>query len=130
MCELKSCLCDEGVSDVKFTCKDSGWDIADTRVGCHDDGNRNRCLFGLWRVWGKCRSFGEGDWLSPESLFGRGEGWGLTVWSVGGRLAPVTTASLINGGLWRGFDLAGFREWSGLNGWCEACGVAIAKSLA
>lgn len=35
MCELKSCLGNEGVSDVQFTGEDGGGDMADSRV-CSD----------------------------------------------------------------------------------------------
>jgi hypothetical protein len=121
MCELESCLCDEGVSDVKFTCEGRGWDMVDSwSGGGRDVGGRNRGLFRLWLEWGKGWSLGKGDGLSPESLFIWGKGRGLTMFSVGGRLAPVTTASLINRGSGRGFDLAGFWKRCGLNGWSMA----------
>jgi hypothetical protein len=119
MCELKSCLCDEGVSDVKFSCEDSGWDIADARVGGCDGSSRSRFLLRSgWRCKG--RSLGEGDWLSPKALFVWGKRWGLTVWSVGDRLAPGTTASLCGGHVGvrgRCFNLARFRERSGCDDW-------------
>jgi hypothetical protein len=108
MCKLECCLRDEGVSDVKFTCEGSGRDMVDAWGGNNRDvGGRNRYLFRSKLKRGKGWSLGEGDRLSPESLFVWGKRRGLTMCSVGDRLAPGTTASLICRGE-RGFNLAGF----------------------
>lgn len=121
MRKLKSCLCDEGVSDVKFSCEDGGWDMADAGSGGCDDSGRSRNLL-RFRRWHRCkgRSRDKGDRLSPEPLFGGREKWGLTRLSVGGRLAPDTTASLCGGHVRMGgrcFNLAGFRKRGRVNDW-------------
>lgn len=82
MGELKSCLCDEGVSDVQFTGEDGGWDMED-----------------FWSAqrrgldWCKRCSWPESDGVSPEALFLRWEKWRLTWGTVGLRLASRATAS-------------------------------------
>jgi hypothetical protein len=89
MCELESCLGDEGVSDVQFTGEDGGWDMADSRIRW----NRGDGVDDDRRGWCKGCSRLEGDGISPETLFLRWERGRLTGVTVGSRLAPSTTAS-------------------------------------
>lgn len=89
MCELKSCLGNEGVSDVQFTGEDSRRDMADSRVRWNTWNG-----FGKdWRVWYKRCSRLESDRFSPETLFLGWERWRLTGVTVSSRLASRTTAS-------------------------------------
>lgn len=106
MCELKSCLGNEGVSDVQFTGEDGGGDMADSRVwrdkGDMVSGDRGACC--------KRRSRLEDDGFSPEALFLGWERWRLTMVTVGSRLASRTTASSeVKEG--SGFNLKLFRDW-------------------
>jgi len=88
MCELESCLCNEGISDVQFTGEDSGWDMVDSGRA----GRRVRLRGGRGR-WCKCCSRLEGDGFSPETLFLKWERGRLTRVTVSPRLAPRATAS-------------------------------------
>jgi len=88
MCELESCLCNEGISDVQFTGKDCGWDMVDFgRAG------RRGWLYGGCWGWCKCGSRLESDGFSPETLFLEWERGRLTGVTVSPRLAPRATAS-------------------------------------
>lgn len=89
MCELESCLGNEGVSDVQFTGEDGRRDMADSRIR---RGGRNG-VSGDRRAWCKRCSRLESDGFSPEALFLGGERWRLTVITVSSRLASRTTAS-------------------------------------
>jgi len=88
MCELESCLCNEGISDVQFTSKDCRWDM----VNFGRDGRRG-WLYGGRRGWCKCCSRSEGNGFSPETLFLEWERGRLTGITVSPRLAPRATAS-------------------------------------
>ena len=88
MCELESCLCNEGISDVQFTSKDCGWDMVDFgRV------DRRGWPYGMCWRWCKCCSRLESDGFSPETLFLEWERGRLTGVTVSPRLAPRATAS-------------------------------------
>ena len=88
MCELESCLCNEGISDVQFTGKNCGWDMIDfwraQRRGRLSNRGRRGC---------KCCSRLESDGFSPETLFLGWERGRLTRVTVSPRLAPRATAS-------------------------------------
>lgn len=88
MCELESCLCNEGISDVQFTGKDCGRNMVDFRGA-----QRRGWLSNRGRGWCKCCSRLEGDGFSPEALFLGGERGRLTRVTVSPRLAPRATAS-------------------------------------
>lgn len=115
MCELKSCLGNEGVSDVQFTGEDGRGDMADSRIR-RDGMDRVRGDRGAWCK--RCSGL-EGDGFSPEALFLRGERWRLTIVTVGSRLASRTTASSeVKEG--SGFNLKLFRDWGLDLGWSGA----------
>lgn len=119
MCELKSCLGNEGVSDVQFTGEDGGGDMADSRIHW-DGGDRVSVDRGAWCK--RCSRL-EGDGFSPEALFLGGERWRLTVVTVGPRLASRTTASS-EVEEWSSLDLELFRDWGLDLGWSGA-GISL-----
>lgn len=88
MCELESCLRNEGISDVQFTGKNCGWDMVDFRRA-----QRRGWSYSGKRGWCKCCSRLEGDGFSPETLFLGWERRRLTRVTVSPRLAPRATAS-------------------------------------